>query len=168
MGNTFAGAGAGHLEYRALQLESGAVIQVRVGGAGAGSSVTPGDAATVTAEAGGDSHATHGGDGYSGGGDGPGSYSGGENGGDGEGAGGGAGTGEDISAYTFRGHALGPGAGGLPFTGCTPTEVCGGGGGGVLVDGAGPGTSEHSGQGYGGGDSSGFGGSQGVVIVEVA
>ena len=36
--------------------------------------------------------------------------------------------------------------------------VCGGGGveGGVLVDGAGPGTSVHSGQGYGGGDSNGF------------
>ena len=95
-----------------------------------------------------------GGDGYSGGG-GYGGCDGGSGGGDGV-CWGGRGTGEDITSYELQNYQLSAGAGGQYY----PNDVYdhGGGGGGVLVDGAGPDVEEKSkkrgtlwthGQGYG-------------------
>ena len=78
----------------------------------------------------------------------------------------GGGSGKDISSYTFNTWTLTPGAGGTPYSRYDPLPKCpfsqcrnspnqsyGGGGGGVLVNGAGPKASKHQGQGYGGGGS---------------
>jgi len=129
--------------------------------------INPGD--TVVAAAG---H-SDGGDGYSGGGGNYGGCNGGSAGGNGECANGGSGTGEDITSYRLQNYQLSPGAGGQFY------DYNGGGGGGVLVDGAGPGVEEtrggaqwSHGQGYGGGgtyhgssgDNYGHGG---VIILEI-
>jgi len=103
-----------------------------------------------------------GGDGYSGGG-GYNKCNGGSDGGGGEsGEGestGGSGTGEDITSYALQYYKLSPGAGGQH------RGFYGGGGGGVLVDGAGPDGPIDNGQGYGGGGTHDTGNS-GVVILE--
>ena len=78
----------------------------------------------------------------------------------------GGGSGKDISSYTFNTWTLTPGAGGKPYSRYDPLPKCpfsqcrnnpnqsyGGGGGGVLVNGAGPKATKHQGQGYGGGGS---------------
>ena len=79
----------------------------------------------------------------------------------------GRGSGEDITSYTFNTWTLTPGAGGTPYnrfdslgprcqySQCfkNPNQFYGGGGGGVLVNGAGPKATKHQGQGYGGGGS---------------
>ena len=89
--------------------------------------------------------------------------SGGTDGGDGEegySAPGGNGAGEDISDYnTFLAFSLSPGAGGQ-YVG----NLYGGGGGGVLINGAGPVASINHGQGYGGGGPGGLEGLPGVIL----
>ena len=128
---------------------------------------------TITAEAGQDSNMNlvdghiinSGGSGYCGGGGYGFSYkgSGGTDGGDGEegySAPGGNGAGEDISDYnTFLAFSLSPGAGGQ-YVG----NLYGGGGGGVLINGAGPVASINHGQGYGGGGPGGLEGLPGVIL----
>ena len=130
---------------------------------------------TITAEAGQDSNMNlvdghiinSGGSGYCGGGGYGFSYqgSGGTDGGDGEegySASGGNGTGQDISDYnsnTFLAFSLSPGAGGQ-YVG----NLYGGGGGGVLINGAGHVASINHGQGYGGGGPGGLEGLPGVIL----
>ena len=93
--------------------------------------------------------------------------SGGTDGGDGEegySAPGGNGAGEDISEYnTFLAFSLSPGAGGQ-YVG----NLYGGGGGGVLINGAGPVASINHGQGYGGGGPGGLEGLPGVILIEIS
>ena len=97
-------------------------------------------------------------------------YEGGSDGGNGGGEGGGAGSGQDITTYDLSSWTLSPGAGGELYTG-NCYDGCGGGGGGVLVDQAGPDTNEYTGQGYGGGgngrnmDECKYG-LQGVILLE--
>ena len=102
----------------------------------------------------------NGGNGYSGGG----GYlggKGGSNGSDGEGSNGGSGSGFDISTISLEHHTLSPG------NGCGPSGDYGGGGGGVLVDKAGPGGQAES---FGGGgcayNSPPHYGVQGMVLIE--
>ena len=94
-----------------------------------------------------------------------GQYNGGSDGSAGEGSGGGSGTGEDIREYVFTAWTLTPGAGGIHYEdGCY-----GGGGGGVMVDGAGPDTDQYTGQGFGGGGSGrGTNGLEGLVLLEIS
>ena len=107
-------------------------------------------------------------DGFSGGG-GDGEFlfgSGGSDGRDGEagsGGQGGKGSGLDISSYDLINFVLTPGSGGR--------HRCGGGGGGVLVNGEGPEHYSGSGEGYGGGGegcnySSRYG-SPGAILIEI-
>ena len=104
---------------------------------------------------------SNGGFGYSGGGSGGTGYKGGSNGSDGEGANGGSGSGFDISTISLEHHTLSPG------NGCGPSGDYGGGGGGVLVDNAGPGGQAES---FGGGgcayNSPPHYGVQGMVLIE--
>ena len=71
-----------------------------------------------------------------------------------------------MTDYIFSSWTLTPGAGGKfqdDFY-----DNFGGGGGGVMVDGAGPQANEFQGQGYGGGgDGGGLHGLQGVILLEV-
>ena len=128
-----------------------------------------GDGHSITALPGQDASNGDGGDGYSGGGGFGDRSHGGSDGGDGDDGSlgsGGSGTGEDISQYVFDAWTLSPGSGGVPDTGCAPYD-CAGGGGGVLVDGAGPEASRYQGQGYGGGGVGGYhAGLQGIILIE--
>ena len=75
-----------------------------------------------------------------------------------------SGSGEDVSLYTLRSWQLSPGAGGEYYYNGKQF-----GGGGVLVDGAGPRPSNFQGQGYGGGASGGYyeDGLPGVILMEI-
>ena len=176
----YAGAGSGYVQYKSIHfdLESlggGIVISAQVGDQSETSSVNilNGDNSIgFDADRGQNGGGYNGGSGYSGGGgynlDGndrrP--HNGGTDGGDGGSNAGGAGSGQDISAYIFRSWTLTPGAGGKPCY----SNFCsyGGGGGGILVNGAGPDWgNNHQGQGYGGGGSGESGGLQGVVLFEI-
>ena len=179
-GNNFGGAGSGYLEYHSVQLTEDTVLTARVGDQGQASSVSIRGGDTVTAQPGQDGQGDDGGDGYSGGGANGSSGHGGDGGSDGgngengwigssghQGTGG-SGTGEDISVYSFTTWTLAPGDGGVQYS-----NGCGGGGGGILVDGEGPRSSEYRGQGYGGGaagctgDVSDEAGLQGVILIEI-
>ena len=174
-GNNFGGAGSGYLEYHSVQLTEDTVLTAQVGDQGQASSVSISGGDTVTAQPGQDGQGDDGGDGYSGGGANGSSGHGGDGGTDGgngengtSGHHGGSGTGEDISVYSFTTWTLAPGDGGVQYA-----NGCGGGGGGILVDGEGPQSSEYRGQGYGGGAAGGTGdvsdeaGLQGVILIEI-
>jgi len=115
----------------------------------------------------------YGGDGYSGGG-GWDNCNGGSAGGDGECRfDAGSGTGEDVTSYKLDNYVVTPGAGGEYYH-AYGSYSCGGGGGGVLVDGAGPGVEgamQSNGQGYGGGGTvhknTDYHGHSGVIILEI-
>ena len=179
-GNNFGGAGSGYLEYHSVQLTEDTVLTAQVGDQGQASSVSISGGDTVTAQPGQDGQGDDGGDGYSGGGANGSSGHGGDGGTDGgngengwigssghQGTGG-SGTGEDISVYSFTTWTLAPGDGGVQYA-----NGCGGGGGGILVDGEGPQSSEYRGQGYGGGAAGCTGdvgdeaGLQGVILIEI-
>ena len=175
VGNTYAGAGSGYLQYRSLEVDPGTVISTNVGALGESSTVAIINGESFTAEAGEDAQGTAensiGGAGYSGGGSGardPGTaYDGGTDGGNGGGGGGGAGTGEDISSYILNTWSLSPAPGGEAFD-CNNYGDCAGGGGGVLLDGSGPDTAHTSiGQGFGGGGANGGAGHQGIILMEI-
>jgi len=152
------GAGSGYLQYRTIIVNPGTIVTLDVGDHEEPSTVAFGNGYTVTAQPGQDSQGDDGGDGYSG------TCHGGSDGGDGDDGMyvGGSGTGEDISLYVFDAWTLSPGAGGKPYN-----TVDGGGGGGVLVDGAGPEADVYQGQGYGGGLGGGwYSGLQGIILIE--
>ena len=151
-------------------------LVVRVGGPGENSSLQISEGGTIiTAQSGGNAHVYNGGAGYSGGGGGNYNYIsggyGGANGGDGQdsayGDPGGAGSGFDISTISLTKFSLSPGAGGQRGS------QYGGGGGGLMVDGAGPQKTVHDGQGYGGGGFNQYvtpGGGRpgpGIVLLEI-
>merc|ERR1712181_188601 len=71
------------------------------------------------------------------------------NGGDGEGGNGGAGSGLNLSSIRLEQFTLSPGDGGKKHQ--QGNFHCGGGGGGIMVDGVGPQDKDWVGQGYGGG-----------------
>ena len=175
---SYQGGGSGYLQYWKLNLLPGAMISInaKAGAAGEASIVTY-NGIIIMAYPGHDGGNTDndGGDGYSGGGQfsagGQVGYNGGTDGSAGEGSLGGSGTSEDIQQYVFRAWSLAPGAGG-DHGECGFGPQCGGGGGGVMVDGAGPGTDKYRGQGYGGGGSgivnSGYyTGHKGLVLLEI-
>merc|ERR1711973_290765 len=80
----------------------------------------------------------------------------------------GHGTGEDISSYRMDKFKLSPGQGGMAYRSDKYGYVYGGGGGGILVDGAGPTTDGYAGQGYGAGGGGRYvtSGLSGVVLIE--
>ena len=170
------GAGSGYLKYLSINVDSETEIIANVGDEREASTVAivkgHGRSRVTThykAKSGQDAQGDSGGRGYSGGGA-RGSYTGGENGNKGEGSTGGKGTGEDISAYIFSSWSLQPGPGGKALVegAC---HFCGGGGGGVLIDGYGPDGTEWQGSGYGGGGSGFSGvasGLPGVILIEVS
>ena len=170
------GTGSGYLKYSVIPLTEATTAKIKVGDQGAASTVTingvnleaaPGESGTY------DGSIFRGGDGFSGGG-GNGAYNGGSDGGDGAGDGdkylGGQGTGEKLSSFAMDSFLLTPGVGGQYHS-----AGFGGGGGGVLVNGAGPAEWDNTqGQGYGGGgcayDSQGnlvFIGLRGVILLEM-
>ena len=137
------GGGSGYIQYQTQKVSLGSVmtLSAQVGSNGQASYLTFSNGDTITAQRGeSDDNQYWGGDGYSGGGGGGGSEyyggNGGTNGGSGKSGsegGGGRGTGEDISGFTFSSWNIGPGEGGdVEYQ----REQFGGGGGGVLVDGA--------------------------------
>merc|ERR1712179_61457 len=172
------GGGSGYIKYYTQTISGNKTeISVIVGDHDEASTINinTGDGDTLAAQAGHSGNEEQGGDGYSGGGD-VGHENGGSNGSNGQGAIGGSGTGEDISSYTFQNFQLSPGSGGeyhRDFFG----HFYGAGGGGILVDGAGPGKKNRGGllwshgQGYGGGgnygDQSDYFGHSGVIILEI-
>ena len=108
------------------------------------------------------------------------SFNGGSNGSDGEGSSSdgtyGHGSGNDLSKYRLDNWKLSPGEGGQGWVDPTsdPAEPywCGGGGGGVLINGRGPERESKSiGQGYGGGGATNNGswihGLPGVILMEI-
>ena len=107
------------------------------------------------------------------------SFNGGSNGSDGEGSSSdgtfGHGSGDDLSKYILKNWKLSPGEGGQGWVDPTsdPAEPyrCGGGGGGVLINGHGPEReSKAVGQGYGGGganNGSWIHGLPGVILMEI-
>ena len=175
---SYGGAGSGYLTYSVIPLTETTTVQINVGDQGAASTVSI-NGVNLEAAAGEsdtyDGTINHGGDGFSGGG-GWGSYNGGSDGGDGAGDGdthlGGQGTGEKLSSFAMDSFLLTPGVGGRYYTGI---YMAGGGGGGVLVNGAGPAEWDNTqGQGYGGGgcafDSQGntvYIGLRGVILLEM-
>ena len=183
-GGVGGGGGSGFLKYQNVALEAGLnVISARVGagqqaclGAVQQASTLGINGVFMTALYGRDGNGLYGGNGYSGGGatgfaQG---YNGGSNGSDGESYkqydGEGSGTGEDVSKYIFTAWNLTPGAGGFNLT-TEDYHAYGGGGGGVLVDGAGPEASLYQGKGFGGGGggptNTSQHGLQGVILLEV-
>ena len=189
-----AGAGSGHLVYSALQLSAGTVLRAVVGqGSGYADHVHEGNTSVlfstpvtidgitvegIMAQPAEVAGFNNGGSGYSGGGgagycESPNPQFAGEGGSDGSDGRdgyrgqGGEGTGEDISNYVFASWTLTPGVGGK-----TASSRFGGGGGGILVDGAGPQPINTVGQGYGGG-ASGYGGDPdrfgvpGLILMEI-
>ena len=101
------------------------------------------------------------------------SFNGGEDGGDGHGfvdqhSAYGQGTHQDISKHYMQNFKITPGNGGLQNA--YEGKICGGGGGGVLIDGKGPERLNNQGEGYGGGAGGKEGcshGLPGAVLVEV-
>ena len=150
-----------------MQVSGPSKVKLTVGGAKEGggrkSSTVTVNGEIIRAAAGHDGYIDdyggyNGGDGFSGGG----SYgsNGGSNGGDGgssSSGSGGEGTGEDVTSYSLKNYKLSPGEGGKR-----------GGGGGVLVNGDGPGQGKYgqTGQGYGGGSYDN--GNPGVIILQIA
>ena len=128
---------------------------------------------SVVAEPGDDSSFYDGGDGYSGGSgdcDGVSPCRGGSNGGDGDDteSASGHGTHENVGDYKLDSWVLTPGAGGDGTLPCSDSSNRGAGGGGVLVDGAGPNHYVQDGEGYGGGGGyCGINGQRGVILIEV-
>jgi len=169
--NTGFGGGSGYIKYYTQPIPGPAKISVMVGDHGEASTIYMETGDIVRAEHGQDAHhdgGLSGGDGYSGGG-GYGDCRGGSDGSDGECSmdGAGSGTGEDVTSYKLDNYVVSPGAGGH-------YDNCGGGGGGVLVDGAGPGVEgamQSNGQGYGGGGTvhknTDYHGHSGVIILEI-
>ena len=85
----------------------------------------------------------------------------------------GGGTGDDVTRYKFDYYVVTPGAGGEHYN--ISGWYCGGGGGGVMVNGHGPEAGKHQGQGYGGGGyrhsrggSDMNHGNPGVIIMEIS
>ena len=178
------GGGSGYLQYQKIYLSSGVTsFHAETGYAAQASSVTyngtygtsivanPGQLGECS-----DPYA--GGYGFSGGGQytlgSDSGYQGGSDGSAGGGSLGGSGTGKDISEYVFTTWTLTPGDGGSPGAcGTNHRNQCGGGGGGVLVDGAGPDTTrpELRGKGFGGGGngaSNANDGLQGIILLEIS
>ena len=171
------GAGSGYLKYSVIPLTETTSAQIKVGdGRGAASTVSINGVNLEAAPGEGDTYEGdgiyRGGDGFSGGG-GYDRSNGGSDGGDGAGDGdthlGGRGTGEKLSSFAMDSFLLTPGVGGQHYS------DYGGGGGGVLVNGAGPAEWDTTqGQGYGGGachyDSQGNYykiGLRGVILLEM-
>jgi len=172
---TSGGGGSGGVSQASHVMNSSTEIEISVGDAGQVSSViTTGGVTVMLALAGSSSGDIDGGDGYSGGGGGGGgSYSGGDGGQDGGNGqsgtgslywgGAGKGSGADLSLYSSDKFALTPGAGGVAV------DSCGGGGGGVLINGAGPVAGRSRGQGYGAGgggcgDNSNL---SGAIVIQI-
>merc|ERR1711874_31013 len=147
------GSGSGYLKYSSKTLTETKTVQLNVGDQGEASQVIldgvtiealPGESDTY------DNSNYYGGNGFSGGG-GFCECEGGHDGSDGAGdedinSNGGKGTGEKLSSFPMESFILTPGVGGQHYSNY------GGGGGGVLVDGAGPAEWDvNQGQGYGGG-----------------
>lgn len=163
------GGGSGHVVLTSHMLQKSSNLLLNVGGIRESTSVTTEDGSSVIlAPAGEDGvdGSYDGANGYSGGGsNGFGVGSGGSDGSDGEaGLGkGGKGSGVDISAFELTNFVLTPGSGG--------DHQCGGGGGGVLVNGMGPEFYTGMGEGYGGGGEgcgNNYGwGSPGAILMEI-
>jgi len=156
--NNIAGGGSGYFKYQTFFLTGPTVLMVHVGRNG--SSIVTVNGEEIVAKAGMSQELGNGGDGFSGGG--ANCCSGGENGGDGvggDGFNGGHGTGEDLTSIKFDHYVLSPGK---------TTGSHGGGGGGILINGY---DDEESIYGYGAGEcyysSGGYGGADGVVILEI-
>ena len=125
--NNYIGGGSGYIKYSTIGLTESNIIQtIKVGDYGHRSSVTI-DGVILLAEPG--RPGLDGG--WSGGGGSNCNCNGGSDGSDGSGAGG-KGTGEKLSSFPMDSFILTPGVGGQP------NGSVGGGGGGVLVNGAGP------------------------------
>ena len=155
------GAGSGFVQMHTLELESGTTeMGVKVGMAWEVTEITINDM-TLFAQSGGDGKASAGGNGYSGGGY---SMPGGSDGGRGLGTKGGSGSGLPLDDLPFTSVTLTPGHGGAVYDNIL--QIFGGGGGGVLVNYAGPVGTENQGQGYGGGGGHGPG-LQGVIVLEI-
>ena len=162
-----AGGGSGYIKTNSVIISaSTSQLLVTVGGSGMPSFVHISEELFLEANAGKDAIGMHGGDGYSGGGGGScdkyGGGNGGSNGEDGYGQQGKQGKGskfklDDINLKYFN---LSPGNGGTHDY----TSRCGGGGGGLLVDGSGPQTSDGNAGGYGAGGSHA---KPGCVILEI-
>ena len=164
--NSGIGGGSGYIKYSTIALTESNIIQtIKVGDYGHRSSVTI-DGEVLEAEPG-----RPGLDGGWSGGGGPNcNCNGGSDGSDGSGAGG-KGTGEKLSSFPMDSFILTPGVGGQFCS-----NLDGGGGGGVLVNGAGPEEWDLTqGQGFGGGgcdyDSQGNDaknyGLRGVILLEM-
>merc|ERR1712110_10559 len=154
------GSGSGFLKYSSIPLTETTTVQIQVGDQAEASNVTI-NGLTLEAEPGENWNFGNGGNGFSGGGGYGCSCNGGSNGGDGAGDGdtnlGGKGTGEKLSSFPMDSFILTPGVGGQYH------GSCGGGGGGVLVNGAGPDEWDTTqGQGYGGGGC--YYNSQGTIV----
>ena len=151
---TVSGAGSGYLKYKSISLTETKSILLNIGDHEEASYVNI-DGVTIEALPGesdtSDGSIRYGGKGYSGGGGWNCSCNGGSDGSDGAGDEennhfGGHGTGEKLSSFPLNSFILTPGVGGQHYSGH------GGGGGGVLVDGAGPSEWDNTqGEGYGGG-----------------
>ena len=167
----FEGGGSGYIQYVTQILTSSPIyIKLIVGDKRKESHVTIAGN-TIRALPGKD-ETEYGGDGFSGGGGGQSERcNGGTNGGDGECSNRGRGTGEDISQYHFSNFQLSAGSGGEHFT-RSIGRYFGGGGGGIIINGDGPGIRANKpGGGFGGGGtwsvSNGNKGHPGVVIIEI-
>ena len=172
----YGGGGSGYVASTTTTVSSSQLV-VRVGGPRELSSVETSEGQTIlTAQAGGeadyyvDSY-NGGGAGYSGGGGGADDSYGGDGGDNGADGGdgfcgstvcpGGSGSGLDISSVPISSFLLTPGRGGRQSDGL------GGGGGGVMVDQAGPQSGEGAGQCYGGGEGGFDQPGPGLVLLEM-
>ena len=174
---SWGGGGSGSVETATIRLSYPTELRVRVGDYGAAESYVElaGGDRWLRAGRGEDAVGGHGGSGYSGGGGGGVSYNcgaGGRDGGNGEGLGG-AGSGMDLARnISLSAYLLSPGDGGATHTAVTGS-CYGGGGGGVLLDGAGPQDTQWDGAGYGGGQGGYWreevpgNPGQGLVLLEI-
>ena len=170
----YEGGGSGYIQYVTQTLSSSPTfIKLIVGDKRGESKVTI--AGNTIRALPGKGHSEYGGDGFSGGGGGPNEpCNGGTNGGNGECSDRGKGTGEDISQYHFKNFQLRAGLGGIYQTESSG-EYRGGGGGGIIINGDGPGVRANK-DGYKGSAGEGFGGGgftnsgsehPGVVLIEI-
>ena len=161
----YGGGGSGFLNSLTVSVPSAFMreISVNVGGfANSETTTVRINHEVCVAESGKYGDGNDGGDGYSGGGRGDPGSEGGSNGSKGGGSKGGQGTGEDVTSNQFFAFDVSPGRGGGSY------DMFGGGGGGVLVNGIGPGEDPYNGEGYGGG--AGYLSTEprsGVVLMEV-
>ena len=170
-----AGGGSGYVSSTTVPVPDSQLVAC-VGGPGAESSILSGMGETVLSAKPGhsdgysNSFGSYGGDGYSGGGaGGSNAGDGGEDGSDGCCDGhGGKGSGFDLASTSLEHFTVSPGAAGERHI-INGGAHYRGGGGGVLVDGAGPRDSTYDGEGFGGGHGGYYSGvgTPGIVLMEI-